>query len=94
MLEALADRYPSAQLTLTNSTLAELQANLTRATTMAPMGTTVPSRHQNRIHSGRSSRRRQQTQKALQAVGGVAGHWTKAVMKPADYEMCKVVRNK
>lgn len=87
MLEALADHY---KVHLSPDDVAELQANKTRSTDMAPMGTEVPSRRQNKMRSGRAARKQAQGQKALQAVGGVAGHWTRAVLKPADYPMCKV----
>jgi hypothetical protein len=91
MLEALAARY-KVQISLEE--VEELQKNKTRATDLAPMGTEVPSRAQNRIRSGRASRRAYRNQQAAQAVGGVAGHWTRATLKPADYHMCKVVPNK
>jgi hypothetical protein len=87
MQEALAAHY---KVHLSTETLAELQENRTRSTDTCPMGTEVPSRAQNRIRSGRASRRAARNRQDLQAVGGVAGHWTRAALKPADYDMCKI----
>jgi hypothetical protein len=91
MLEALANKYPTASLS--NSELAEMQNNLTTATEKCPMGTEIPSRHANRQRSGRAARKAARSRQTLQAVGGVAGHWTKAANTtkyPIGYEMCKV----
>jgi hypothetical protein len=87
MLEALAAKY---KVHISPDEAAELQANKTRSTDNAPMGTTVPSKRANRVRSGRASRRQWRSQQVAQAVGGVAGHWTRAAQKPADYPMCKV----
>jgi len=89
MQEALAARY---QVHLTADDLVEMQENRTRSTDMAPMGTEVPSKRANKIRSGRASRRAAQNRQDMEAVGGVAGHWTRAALKPADYPMCKVRR--
>jgi hypothetical protein len=87
MLEALAAKY---KVHLSPDDFADLQANKTKATDTAPMGTEVPSKRQNAVRSGRASRKAARSRQALEAVGGVAGHWTKAAMKPAGYPMCKV----
>jgi hypothetical protein len=87
LLEALSDYY---DVHFTSEEMVELQENRTRSTDTAPMGTEVPSRAQNRIQSGRASRRSAQNRRDLEKVGGVAGHWTRAALKPSDYHMCKV----
>jgi hypothetical protein len=88
MQEALASRY---HVHLTTDDLVEMQENRTRSTDTAPMGTEVPSKRQNRIKSGRADRRAARNRQTAAAVGGVAGHWTRAALKPADYNMCKVL---
>jgi len=87
MLEALAAKY---KVYISPEEAQALQENRTRSTDMAPMGTTVPSKRQNKARSGRSYRKQARSQQTLRAVGGVGGHWTKAALKPADYTMCKV----
>jgi hypothetical protein len=91
MLEALAAKY---KVDISPDEAAELQANRTRSTDTAPMGTEVPSKRQNKQRSGRSARKQANGRKDLEAVGGVSGPWTRAAMKPADYHMCKVVTGK
>jgi len=91
MLEALAAHY---KVHISPDDAAELHANKTRATDNAPMETPVPSKRQNKVRSGRASRKSYQGRKVLEAVGGVSGHWTKAATKPADYPMCKIVTGK
>lgn len=87
MLEALAARY---KVHISPEEAEELQSNRSRSTALAPMGTSVPSKRQNKARSGRQSRNAARNRQALQAVGGVAGHWTRAALKPSDYAMCKV----
>jgi hypothetical protein len=50
----------------------------------------VPSRHQNKVASGRSGRKAYKGRKWVQAVGGTTD-LAKAASAPADKELCVVV---
>lgn len=103
MQEALADKFLTPNSADAQAYFSDLMqrtyANSKYGDEGLSLSSGIPSKRQNKIHSGRASRKAARSRQALQKVGGI---WNsqqpglsivKAIYAPADKPLCKVITN-